>query len=199
MLLLLKVSPMTETSLTCEENIQRRRGCQYPLVYLFNAGNVQNNDDDMESNSPFSKIWLIHLGFVRLQLILSKEAELCTDSHIWLWSDWKLEPQTVLEVRSAVKKTFSLQTFIRRHGLQLKCSVLCYQPSDEQSFCLFSSLFEGQWAFRATEGQLHLKRLQMENKVETAAGVLRISITQKRNVIFSCLAWEGTIKRLSFF
>lgn len=138
----------------------------------------------MKSNAPFSEIWLRHLCFVRLQLILSKEAELCTDSPLLFWSDWKFEPQAVLEVCSAVKKMFSLQTFMRRHGLQLKCSVHCYQPSDEQYFCLFSSLFEGQWAFCATEGQQHLKRLQMENKVETAAGVLRISITQKKKCHF---------------
>lgn len=117
-------------------------------------------------------------------------------SHLWLWSDWKFEPQAVLEVRSAVKKMFSLQTFMQRHGLQLKCSVHCYQPSDEQSFCLFSSLFEGQWAFRATEGQQHLKRLQMENKMEAAASVLRISITRKKKchfLLFSLI--EGTISR----
>lgn len=109
---------------------------------------------------------------------------------------------TVLEVGSAIKKMFSLQTFMRRHGLQPKCSVHCYQPSDEQSFCLFSGLFEGQWVFRATEGQQHLKRLQMENKVETAAGVLRISIKQKKKLnFFHFLLFslrEGTI-RVFFF
>lgn len=91
---------------------------------------------------------------------------------------------------------------MQRHDLQQKCSVHCYHPCDEQSFCLFSNLFEGQQAFRAAGWQPQLKRLQMENRVETAAGVLRIPITQEKKYHFECLLFslrEGTSRGFWFF